>query len=123
MKDALGHGSDAHGSGIAAAVPSVAYAMHREHNAKLDAASKQASAEINQFPRGPTGLTPDDVKATPEYQTAKVNSDRTFAALRAHNSFMVKNFKSEMKADRDAKRARQVWDPSRRRYLTPGEKK
>ena len=104
MKDALGHGSDAHGSGIAAAVPSAAYVMHREHNAKLNEIGKRYSDVLNQFPRGPTGLTPDHIKATPEYRIAKAGFDQSFAALREHNGFMVKNFKSEMKIDRDARR-------------------
>lgn len=104
MKDALGHGSEAHGEGIAKTVPSTAYAMHRDHNAKLEAASKAASEVINTFPRGPMGLTPDNVKVTPEYRAAKAQSDKTFSALREHNGFMAKTFPKEMKADRDARR-------------------
>ena len=44
-----------------------------------------ASDALNKFPRGPTGLTPDHVKASHEYRTAKQNSDRAFQAVRSFN--------------------------------------
>lgn len=104
MKDAKGHGSDAHGTGIESAVPDTAYAIAKAQNQKLAAVVEQHSATMQTFPRGPMGMTPDDVRATPEFKTANANFDRAFAALRAHNGFMSKNFKTEMKADRDAAR-------------------
>ncbi len=44
-----------------------------------------ASKAMQQFPRGPMGLTPDAVKATPEWRAAKQRLDRAFARLRAFN--------------------------------------
>lgn len=49
-----------------------------------------ASAAMGRFPRGPMGLTPDDVKASPEWRKAKARYDRAFANLRAFNAAMVK---------------------------------
>lgn len=48
-------------------------------------------------------LTPDNVRATPEYQTAKKNFDSSFNQLRNINQHMSKHFKNEMKADRKFK--------------------
>lgn len=93
MKDAKGHGSDAGG-----------YAFHREHNAALTAVSDEHARALDKYPRGPMGLTPEHVRTSTEYRMDKARFDRSFSALREHNSFMVKNFKSEMKAERDARR-------------------
>lgn len=45
-----------------------------------------ASAALKAFPKGPMGLTPDAVKALPEYQAAKREYAVAFAALRAANA-------------------------------------
>jgi hypothetical protein len=66
-------------------------------------ANKDAAAVLDAFPRGPMGLTPDSVKATPEWKAARKACDETFEALRAFNSFYVKTFKAEIQADRLAK--------------------
>ena len=47
---------------------------------------KAASVVLQQFPSGPMGLTPDDVKASPEFQAAKRAYAASFAALRAFNT-------------------------------------
>lgn len=47
---------------------------------------KAAGAALKAFPRGRMGLTPDAVKATPEWRAAKQAYDRAFAALRSFNS-------------------------------------
>lgn len=104
MKDAKGHGSNAHSDGIENAVPGSAYALAKGKRDALDAAVTQHGATLNQFPKGPMGLTPDAVKATPEFKTAKTNFDRAFAALREHNAYMTKNFSAEMKAERAARK-------------------
>jgi len=103
VKDAKGHGSNAHSDGVEK-IPGTAYAVHRDHNIQLTAINEAHARVLAHCPKGPMGLTPDHVRATPEYKTAKANFDRSFAALRDHNAFMTKNFKKEMKADRDARR-------------------
>ena len=47
---------------------------------------KRAGAALKAFPKGRFGLTPDAVKASPEWQAAKRNLDQAFANLRAFNS-------------------------------------
>ncbi len=44
-----------------------------------------ASKAMKAFPRGPLGLTPNTVKASPEWKAAKRSSDAAFAALRRFN--------------------------------------
>lgn len=45
-----------------------------------------ASQAMQRFPRGAMGLTPDDVKASPEWRAAKARYERAFARLRAFNA-------------------------------------
>jgi hypothetical protein len=53
---------------------------------KLEEAVSRFSKELKKFPKGPTGMTPDDVKATPEWQEAKRNYNQAFEKLREFNS-------------------------------------
>lgn len=57
-----------------------------------------------QGPRGPMNLTPDHVKAMPEYKALKAASDQAFQALRTFNGPYVKKFKKELAAYREASR-------------------
>lgn len=69
-----------------------------------DAVSK-ASAQLRAIPghgAGPMGLTPDHIKATPEWQEAKALTDATFKRLQRFNSIFVKQYRREIKADRKA---------------------
>lgn len=45
-----------------------------------------ASAALKAFPKGPTGMTPDNVKFSPEYRAAKERYQRAFEALRTINA-------------------------------------
>jgi hypothetical protein len=44
------------------------------------------SKVLKSFPRLSNGLTPDSVKASTEYKSAKANYQRAFSALRAFNA-------------------------------------
>lgn len=45
----------------------------------------RASKALKGFPKGPMGMPPDSVKASPEYQVAKRNYEQAFARVRAYN--------------------------------------
>lgn len=53
----------------------------------------------DQHPSLQFGITPDDVKAMPEYQLLSKNSDFAFNELRRVNEWIVKNFKNENSED------------------------
>lgn len=53
---------------------------------------------------GPMGLTPDDVRARPDYRIAKEAMDKAFAELRAFNAVYVKRYKKELAQERKLKR-------------------
>jgi hypothetical protein len=53
---------------------------------------------------GAMGLTPDHVRATPEWQKAKHEFDAAFAALRAFNTVYVRRFKDELAQERRRRR-------------------
>lgn len=48
--------------------------------------------------RGPMGLTPDHVKATPEWKQSRTAMDRAQRTLAAFNSQFLKRYKTEWKA-------------------------
>jgi len=52
------------------------------------------------------GLTPDHVKALPEWKVAKNSFDSSFAELREFNTFFIKTFKKEYAIERQNKRNR-----------------
>lgn len=54
---------------------------------------RRAGAALNAFPKGHLGLTPDSVKATPEWKAAKQDYERAFSALRAFNAHQYKAVK------------------------------
>lgn len=74
---------------------SVLEAEYRAAVARLDAVSGE---------RGPMGLTPDAVKATPEWQAARKASDGAFAVLRVFNGANVPIFKAEIEQERNIRR-------------------
>ncbi len=53
---------------------------------------------LNAFPKGAFGLTPDEVKFSPEYKAAKAAYDAKFEQLRNFNAGFYKMFKKEIKA-------------------------
>lgn len=76
---------------------------------KLWDASRAAGEVMNKFPKGPMGMTPDEVKKTPEWQKAKRNADSAHNAVRAINDYINRHFKKEYAADRKNRAAnRQV---------------
>jgi hypothetical protein len=50
------------------------------------------------------GLTPDHVRATPEWRAAKARSKAAFAALQAFNIVFTRMFAKELRAQRAARR-------------------
>lgn len=79
------------------------YAQAKEYRASLEANERAASEALQAFPRLANGLTPDAAK-TPEWKAARARYSKAFADLRDYNGRMVRNFKAEMKAERDAKK-------------------
>lgn len=73
----------------------------------LDAEVKAASARLKEVAgpeRTPMGITPDSVKATPEWKAARRAFDNAFARSRTFNGRYVKHFKAEIRERIDASR-------------------
>ena len=81
------------------------YVQAREIADTAERAQKEAGALLRSFPRLANGLTPDHVRATPEWQTAKRKADAAFAALRSINQIIMRHYKREYMADRAARLA------------------
>lgn len=73
----------------------------------LDADLKAASENLKTVSgteKGFMGLTPDHIKATPEWKAARSAFDNAFAKVRYFNGRYVKHFKKEIRAAIEAKR-------------------
>lgn len=73
---------------------------------KLNARAKEASAKLQTYPRGATGITPDAIKFSPEYQADLRAYRGAEATLRTFNAGYVKTFKTELAAERRAKQSK-----------------
>ena len=83
------------------------YASAKEISVRLEAGYKGAGRALSALSGGgPMGMTPGNVRATPEWKAAKVASDAAFASLRAFNEVYAARFKREIALERDARRAR-----------------
>jgi hypothetical protein len=76
-----------------------ATALARQELLEQDLTS--AGNALRAFPHHPNGLTPDAVRATPEWRAAKSRADRAFKALRDYNGVFLKRFARELRALRD----------------------
>lgn len=64
-----------------------------------------ASARVNSFPKSVMGLVPDAVKFTTDYRAAKTAFDASFSKLQKFNQTFTRQFASEIRAERRARRA------------------
>lgn len=71
---------------------------------ELEAAVNAADKTIKGFPRGPMGLTPDHIKAMPEWRAADSAYHSAAKALRNFNGPFIKAFKKQILAARLARR-------------------
>lgn len=82
----------------------ITFEQYLEISSQLDAAHKAI-----QWPEGTgsgaMGLTPDHIRLSPEYRTARATSEALKKIERAFNQVCSKRFKKEIRAHIDAKRA------------------
>ena len=84
----------------AAAVPTD-YAEAKQRSEELYAEVDRTSKALKALSGGgPMGLTPDDVRATREWQEAKRAYDTAFTALRNFNTVYTSRFRKEIQQDR-----------------------
>lgn len=76
------------------------YAEAKIKKDELWADMSAKSQTLQTFPVGTFGLTPDDVKKSPEFIAANIAYKQAFERVRAFNGFFNKTFKAEYKADR-----------------------
>lgn len=73
--------------------------------ANLEKEVEVTGSVMQKFPKGAMGLTPDNVKASVEFKTAKRAFDVAFSNLRNFNGQFVKVFKKEIAQERKIKYA------------------
>jgi hypothetical protein len=81
------------------------YATDLAQKVMLEGRVKAASDKMKAFPSGAMGLTPDNVKFSPEFRRAKREFDTAFAALRRFNGAFLARYRKEVLADRRARSA------------------
>ena len=83
-------------------VQELSYEAGKSHGKRLDDENRAHSEILRKFPKGPMGLVPDNIRLSPEYQSAKRAYDHSFKALQRHNQWFVNRYKKEYAADRAA---------------------
>jgi hypothetical protein len=92
---------------------SSAYEQAKAESERLDKEASEAGEALRAFPRGPTGITPDSIRATPAFREAKARYDKAFAKQRAFNGPFVKRFAKELREERRLRdQARQRRSPA-----------
>lgn len=82
----------------------VDYAQAKERHAQLQAEYERTGRVLQALSGGGhMGMTPDHVRATPEWKVAKGDAAAAFAALRAFNEVFVPRFKREIAQERAAR--------------------
>lgn len=61
--------------------------------------ASEALKEFDKYGKSSIGMTPDHVKAMPEWQAAKRDFDLSFAELRNFNGWFAKTFKKEIRKE------------------------
>jgi hypothetical protein len=77
------------------------YEKAKEIRKQLDEEVSRLGKVLNAFPKGAMGLTPDEVKKSPEWKAAKTAFDSKFKQLQNFNSNFVKVFAKEARAERE----------------------
>lgn len=94
----------------------VTYSDAKARKCVLDAACRTCADELNATrarlaqrlgisASGPMGLTPDAIRQHPDYRPAKQAFDSAFESLRRFNAWYTRQFKGEIRADRQRRRA------------------
>lgn len=81
------------------------YAIAKATRNALETECDAFSAILSASRKGPMNLTPDTIKATPEWKAAFTGYVKAFKALRAFNTRFVKVYAKEIQAERSAKLA------------------
>lgn len=103
------HGQDGRfssGSGLRDQIKSaMSYSEAKAKKEEIEKRSKTAGSVLKSLSGGgPMGLTPDAVRATPEWQKANSDYQKAFAEERAYNEHFLKTYAKEYKADRASRR-------------------
>ncbi len=91
------------------------FADYQARRDDIQARLDRSGAALRAIPgagSGPMGLTPDAVKQSPAFRSARREFDSAFAELRALNGANVRRFRRELSAERDARR-RPIWVKAR----------
>lgn len=84
----------------------VNYEEAKLYKKELEEKNDEDSRKLREFDKlgeSALGLVPDHVKEMPEWRSAKVEFDKSFAKLREFNGWFVKTFKKEIAADRKSR--------------------
>lgn len=93
---------------IAASAAVTDYPQFKERAEAANVRCAAASKALERFPRGPMGLTPDDVKRSPEWLSARAEYDSAFSECRSLHDALRKHFPAELRADKEAARRQRL---------------
>lgn len=72
---------------------------------KIEEELSAANSALIKYPRGLMGLTPDAIRATPEWQHEKRHAEAAFKKLQRFNISFLKTYKKEIQSERNLRHA------------------
>ena len=75
----------------------------KAHLRGLEYGAREAGRPLSSYPKGPMGLTPDHIKATPQWHKERAEYEAARKRLVTFTAWFVKTFAKEYKAERVAK--------------------
>lgn len=98
-RDSDGKFGSGGGSASPAETRSSEYQASKAKKKELETHANVANKTLQSFPKGPMGMTPDDVKKSPEWISAYNAYESAAKKLRDHNGEHFKKFKKEANAE------------------------
>jgi len=81
------------------------YESAKAHKRQLEQRVSELSSRLQNYPKGDMGLTPDYVKALPEFQRDKRAHDKAFEDLQRFNTWFIRNYGKRYRREVKEKRA------------------
>jgi hypothetical protein len=81
----------------------VTYEEAKTYKKKLEDKNNVDSNRLQKFEKNDIGLVPDHIKNSLEFQTAKIEFDKSFSELKNFNTWFIKTFKKEYTEERKNK--------------------
>jgi hypothetical protein len=81
------------------------FELHKKEQKRLYQVLDEKSEAMKRFPKGEMGLTPDEVKESLEFKTARKAYQNAFNDVINFNTMFLREFKKELRDERNNRKA------------------